>query len=88
MRTIFINSLYPLTNFITTCEDEQLVQIRNNDVIEIFANALNDHQIIITLPNGKAVILEILECYSRLFDFNWKPWFSSMDSVGLTHVFQ
>ena len=39
-KTVFIESMYVLVNFLTTCSNDSLSEIRNDMVIEILVEAI------------------------------------------------
>ena len=87
-KKLFMESIFPLGVFLTTCTDEQLLQIREQDSIEILVQTLASYEKVKTHKQGKSTLTLAFETLERLFDFDWKNNVHKMEHVGLSHIFQ
>ena len=87
-KTVFIESMFALGNFLTSCSDKHLIMINNDIVVELLVLVLKHQDTILHSANGKRLTLLVLETLDRLFAFDWGNFAYQSDLVSLSKVFQ
>ena len=67
-KRLFIEAMFALCNFLTSCSFEQLVSIRNENSLQLLVQVLEQQDIILKTKNGIQLIFLVLETLERLFE--------------------
>ena len=73
-KKLFMESIFIVGNFLTTCTDHQLITIRENAVIELFVTVLASYE---RTREALDATKLVLEAFGRLFEFDWTPYLHS-----------